>query len=154
MPFKSEAQRRYLWMKHPDVAREFSDATPKGAKLPDHVKQSHDIGTVEALARFGFRTAAEELRLKIPTRTFHGFDAAKKSEAEHAHKRAEYGDRRSSEALAEILSALEEPPIAGQPSASKNPLDRSTSWGPPANPAAGDTAGRAAPGPSAGFGGI
>lgn len=25
MPFKSEAQRRYLWMFHPDVARKWAD---------------------------------------------------------------------------------------------------------------------------------
>lgn len=41
MPFKSEAQRRYLWMHHPEVAQEFADHTPKGAKLPMHVKPKH-----------------------------------------------------------------------------------------------------------------
>jgi hypothetical protein len=35
-PFKSEAQRRYLYAKHPAVAAEFAAATPKGAKLPKH----------------------------------------------------------------------------------------------------------------------
>lgn len=38
MPFASEAQRRYLWMKHPEVAKEYAAKTPKGAKLPMHVK--------------------------------------------------------------------------------------------------------------------
>ena len=38
MPFRSEAQRKYLWMHHPEVAKEFSEHTPKGAKLPEHVK--------------------------------------------------------------------------------------------------------------------
>ncbi len=154
MPFKSEAQRRYLWAKHPEVAREFAGATPKGTRLPDHVKQSHDNGTVAALARFGLKSAGEELRLKIPDRTFHGWDAAKKAIAERAHKKASFGDRRSSEALAEILSSLEDPAGADAQSASKNPLDRSISWGPPVNPSAGDTASRTAPGPSTGFGGI
>ena len=37
MPFKSEAQRRYLWANEPEVAQEFADKTPKG-KLPMHVK--------------------------------------------------------------------------------------------------------------------
>lgn len=37
MPFKSEAQRRYLFAKHPEVAREFASKTPKGKKLPQHV---------------------------------------------------------------------------------------------------------------------
>lgn len=36
MPFKSEAQRRYLWMKEPKVAKEWADkyGTPKN--LPYH----------------------------------------------------------------------------------------------------------------------
>lgn len=40
MPFKSEAQRGFLFAKHPEIAKEFAAATPKGAKLPKHVK--HD----------------------------------------------------------------------------------------------------------------
>jgi hypothetical protein len=39
MPFKSKAQRAYLFAKHPEVAKEFAAATPKGAKLPEHVKK-------------------------------------------------------------------------------------------------------------------
>jgi hypothetical protein len=39
MPFKSNAQRKYLFAKHPDVAKEFAAATPKGKKLPEHVKK-------------------------------------------------------------------------------------------------------------------
>jgi hypothetical protein len=38
MPFKSKAQRRYLFAKEPEVAKEFAAHTPKGAKLPEHVK--------------------------------------------------------------------------------------------------------------------
>jgi hypothetical protein len=38
MPFKSEAQRKFLFAKHPEVAKEFAKMTPKGAKLPKHVK--------------------------------------------------------------------------------------------------------------------
>ncbi|MEW6171863.1 MAG: hypothetical protein AB1510_02170 [Bacillota bacterium] len=39
MPFKSEAQRRYLWMKHPELARRWAHeyGTPKD--LPEHVKR-------------------------------------------------------------------------------------------------------------------
>lgn len=36
MPFKSQAQRRYLYAKHPEVAKKFAAHTPKGAKLPEH----------------------------------------------------------------------------------------------------------------------
>lgn len=38
MPMKSQAQRAYLWAKHPKVAREFENKTPKGVKLPKKVK--------------------------------------------------------------------------------------------------------------------
>jgi hypothetical protein len=38
MPFKSNAQRKFLFLKHPKVAKEFAKATPKGKKLPEHVK--------------------------------------------------------------------------------------------------------------------
>jgi hypothetical protein len=44
MPFRSEAQRRYLWMHEPKVAREFAKKTQKGKKLPYHVK-----GTLKGL---------------------------------------------------------------------------------------------------------
>lgn len=40
MPFKSKAQRTYLALHGPKVAREFATATPKGANLPDYVPGS------------------------------------------------------------------------------------------------------------------
>jgi len=39
MPFKSDAQRRYLYANEPSVAKEFASKTPKGKKLPEHVKK-------------------------------------------------------------------------------------------------------------------
>lgn len=39
MPFKSQAQRGYLYANRPDVAKEFEAHTPKGKKLPKHVKK-------------------------------------------------------------------------------------------------------------------
>jgi len=38
MPFKSQAQRKFMYAKHPKLAAEFESKTPKGAKLPEHVK--------------------------------------------------------------------------------------------------------------------
>lgn len=155
VPFRSEAQRRKLWANHPEVAREFAAHTPKGTKLPEHVSKAAALGAEAALARFGLKQAGEELRLKIPDRTFHGFDAASKAEAArgHAKKTGEYGDRRSSEDLARMLQSIELPLAPGASTASKNPLDRSTSWGPPSSMAAGDVGSRSGVGPSA-FGGI
>ena len=35
MPMRSEAQRRFLWAKHPGVAKRFEAETPDEKKLPD-----------------------------------------------------------------------------------------------------------------------
>jgi hypothetical protein len=39
MPFKSKAQREFLYATNPKVAKEFAKHTPKGLKLPEHVKK-------------------------------------------------------------------------------------------------------------------
>jgi len=36
MPFQSDSQRKYLFAKKPEVAKEFAKHTPKGKKLPKH----------------------------------------------------------------------------------------------------------------------
>jgi hypothetical protein len=40
MPFKSEAQRRFMHANHPKIAAEFEKETPKDAELPKYVKGS------------------------------------------------------------------------------------------------------------------
>lgn len=37
MPFRSTAQRGFLFANHPDIAKRFAAETPKDAKLPYHV---------------------------------------------------------------------------------------------------------------------
>lgn len=44
MPFKSSAQRAFLFIHNPKVAKEFAAATPKGKKLPYHVSDKHGSG--------------------------------------------------------------------------------------------------------------
>ncbi len=39
MPFKSKAQRKFMYSQNPELAKEFEAATPKGKKLPEHVKK-------------------------------------------------------------------------------------------------------------------
>jgi len=39
MPFKSQAQRKYLYANKPKIAKEFSAKTPKGKKLPKKSKK-------------------------------------------------------------------------------------------------------------------
>ena len=45
MPFKSKAQQRYLFARHPEVAEEFAEHTPKKKykKLPEHVGEPKSI---------------------------------------------------------------------------------------------------------------
>lgn len=39
MPFESQAQRGYMYVHHPEIAKRFEAETPKGAKLPEHVQK-------------------------------------------------------------------------------------------------------------------
>jgi hypothetical protein len=38
MPYKSKAQRKWMHANKPDLAAEWDAATPKGKRLPEHVK--------------------------------------------------------------------------------------------------------------------
>ena len=40
MPFRSEAQKRFLFANKPKLAKEFASETPKGADLPQRVAKS------------------------------------------------------------------------------------------------------------------
>ncbi|HXJ92604.1 MAG TPA: hypothetical protein VMT20_06945 [Terriglobia bacterium] len=37
MPFQSQAQRAFMYARHPQIARRWESLTPKGQKLPEHV---------------------------------------------------------------------------------------------------------------------
>lgn len=41
MPFKSQAQRKLMYAKHPEIAKEWEEKTPKGKKLPKKVKKKN-----------------------------------------------------------------------------------------------------------------
>jgi hypothetical protein len=43
MPFKSQAQRRYLYNLKPELAKEFAEKTVKMANLPEKVKKKEPI---------------------------------------------------------------------------------------------------------------
>jgi hypothetical protein len=40
MPFKSKAQRRYMYANYPKIAQRWSKHTPKNTKLPEYVKET------------------------------------------------------------------------------------------------------------------
>jgi hypothetical protein len=39
VPFESEAQRKYLFATHPEIARRWAKLTPKSKKLPKHKRK-------------------------------------------------------------------------------------------------------------------
>jgi hypothetical protein len=124
---------------HPDIAERWEEHTPKGKKLPEHVKESFARGAADALDRLGLRTAAEEIRMKIPNREFHGWEAAFKSEDVRNSKRANDSD---ADDLAKLLEQINAPMSPSAQVSAKDPLDRTTAWGAPSNLSAGDTASR------------
>lgn len=40
MPFKSKQQRKFMYAKHPEMAKKWEEKTPKGKSLPKKVKKS------------------------------------------------------------------------------------------------------------------
>ena len=54
MPFKSNAQRKWMYSKHPKMAKRWSKETPKGAKLPEHVEENFDSVVDEYLRLYLF----------------------------------------------------------------------------------------------------
>ena len=41
MPFKSEAQRKWMWANHPEIAKRWADEYRNQTKLPKHVKHNN-----------------------------------------------------------------------------------------------------------------
>ena len=50
MPFKSEKQRRFLWLKHPDIAKRWADEYPNQKKLPMYADNADKAGDKEKAA--------------------------------------------------------------------------------------------------------
>ena len=42
MPFQSQAQARFLFAKHPKVAKEFAEKTPNIGELPQHIDKEKE----------------------------------------------------------------------------------------------------------------
>lgn len=50
MPFKSKAQAKYMFAKHPKIAKEFASKTPSISALPEHHSGKGTRGRLEAAA--------------------------------------------------------------------------------------------------------
>lgn len=108
--------------------------------MPLKAATAYVTGKADALLALGFKAAAEELRLKIPDRTFHGFDAARRVAASRADKKAEHMS--DADDLAKILGTAATTVPENPQGDARDPLDRATAWGTPSSLAAGDTASR------------
>ena len=57
-PFASNAQRKYLFAKEPDLAAEFAKATPKEKKLPERLHPAMKQAFMKFGAAHGHKFAA------------------------------------------------------------------------------------------------
>ncbi len=144
MPFKSEAQRRFMHAKHPEIAERWEHEYPRKKKLPYHAKKAYDEGVGDALRTFGLgkagaaldrsplpardgdgaeragapgaagrgKVGAEEIRLKIPKREFHGFDAAFQRAAAQANDKTKTAEDQDDEVTMPLpQQASEDQPV-------------------------------------------
>ena len=44
MPFKSRSQQKWMYANEPAMAKQWQKETPKGKKLPEHVKKAFQLG--------------------------------------------------------------------------------------------------------------
>ena len=75
MPFKSRAQMKYLYAKHPKIAKEFAEHTKSIKKLPEHVKRG---GKIKNKSKRGWKRLYEFIfiaRLDLPYLFFNNLTA-------------------------------------------------------------------------------
>ena len=136
-----------MYATHPDMAKDWEKETPKGTKLPKKVKHAFALGMADAYDLFGLKTASQEIRLQIPRREFHGFEAAFKDEADRGRKQADEANSPlepqangnvPAETLADMLQKIDMPGASSLQDAMRDPLERDTMWSGASNPSAGD----------------
>ncbi len=64
MPFKSQAQRRFMYARHPEMAKEWEKKTPKGKKLPGKVKKEGTELPMDDELKEGIRDYVSKMRGK------------------------------------------------------------------------------------------
>lgn len=104
----------------------------------------------DALAKHGFKHAAEEIRLKIPRREFHGWDSAFRGEKRKNEKKADNGitpplepQADPSAPVEQFTAMLRNHHVPGEiTDGVNNPLDRDAVWSGPSSLGAGDAGSR------------
>lgn len=51
MPFRSEAQKRYMYANHPEIAKKWDAEFPSHGKLPEHVSKKPRAMTLSKMAK-------------------------------------------------------------------------------------------------------
>lgn len=87
MPFKSEAQRRWMYANHPAMARRWQAHTAKGAKLPEHVAAMGPDGGKNHAAKL-YTLLSPEKRAKLKYGTTHDLAKRESYNGARAHRRA------------------------------------------------------------------
>lgn len=64
MPFKSQAQRAYMYIHHPAIAKRWSREYPNQGKLPKHAKKTM-AGTSKVAAKAMKKAAYKKVKTKI-----------------------------------------------------------------------------------------
>ena len=103
-------------------------------KVPK-IKEAYAAGESEALVQFGLKIAANEIRLKIPKRQFHGIDKAFGTRNAMGPERngtaplePQASPDQPTEMLAEMLQALPEHQGPTNSNAAYNGFDRPVAW--------------------------
>jgi len=93
MPFKSEKQRRFMWLKHPDIAKRWADKYPTKKDLPMYVdskdgeKQSTAAQILNAVLPNYLRKCANS----VPTRTYDANTKESDSKQEYVKLPVQHG---------------------------------------------------------------
>lgn len=83
MPFKSDAQRRFMYAKHPRIAKRWQKETPKGKDLPEKVKKAGLLfdGRYDFLDALMLRSTEKVASCKVPPQYLSKQNTPKKKKA-------------------------------------------------------------------------
>jgi hypothetical protein len=65
MPFESKAQRRFMYAKHPEIAKRWQEHTPKGKKLPEKKQDKTASSAVDLVLIKHHLDDAEETKHRV-----------------------------------------------------------------------------------------
>ena len=86
MPFKSEKQRRYLWLKHPDIAKRWADTYPTKKDLPMYADDTKANEKQSMAAQILTRVLPNHLRMFATSGATRVYDAnIKKSDSKQEY---------------------------------------------------------------------